>query len=97
MRIFRDDATLVASAALWPAIEAGLQRAQHFVRLASPAAAASPWGDREISWWLARRSPARLLIAVTGGEIACDPRGQDVDWARTTCLPPSLRGASPSP
>jgi len=93
VRVFRDDATLVASAALWPAIEAGLERAQHLVLLASPAAASSPWVDREVGWWLARRPLANLLIAVTGGDITYDPSQRDFDWSRTTCLPPSLRGA----
>jgi hypothetical protein len=92
VRVFRDDATLVASAALWPSIETGLKLSQFFVLLASPAAAGSPWVERELQWWLANRAHDRLLIAVTGGDIAYDSRAGDFDWKGSTCLPQTLRG-----
>jgi hypothetical protein len=92
VRVFRDDSSLPASAALWHGIEAGLQKSQYFVLLASSAAAASPWVDREVRWWLVNRDQARLMIVVTAGEIVYDAAMHDFDWQSTDCLPPGLRG-----
>ena len=92
IRVFRDDASLPASAALWPSIEAALEKSQHLVLLASPSSAESVWVDREVRWWLANRRPERLLIVVSAGEIAYDEVVRDFDWQRTNCLPPALRG-----
>lgn len=93
VRIFRDDASLAASPTLWLSVEAGLQRAQTFVLLASPTAAASPWVEREVRWWLENRSLGTLLIVVTGGRITYDSLRGDFDWSQTDCLPPALHGA----
>jgi len=92
IRVFRDDASLPASPALWPSIEAGLAKSAHLVLLASPASAESVWVDREVRWWLEHRRAEGLLIVVTAGEIAYDETTSDFDWQRTTCLPPALRG-----
>lgn len=92
LRIFRDEASLSASAELWRSIEAALEVSRHLVLLASPAAAASPWVDREVRWWLHNRSPSTLFIVVTSGSIAFDRRAGDFDRAGTDCLPPSLHG-----
>lgn len=91
-RVFRDTTNLAASAALWPNIVAHLERCDWFILMASPAAAASEWVGREVAWWLAERRVGKLLIAVTDGEIAWDPRARDFDWHRTNCLPSVLRG-----
>jgi len=92
LQVFRDDASLPASAALWPDIEAALGRSRHLVLLASPSSAASPWIDREVRWWLAHREPSTLFIAVTAGEIVYDASRADFDFARSTCLPAALQG-----
>lgn len=92
IRVFRDDSSLPASSALWPEIEAGLKESQYFVLLASPAAAASTWVDKEVAWWLAHRQHERLLIVVTGGRITYDGAQSEFDWRQTDCLPSSLRG-----
>lgn len=91
VRVFRDDSSLPASAALWPAIETGLRLSEYLVLLASPASAASTWVDKELQWWLANRPRDRLLIVVTAGRIAYDAHVHDFDWEQTDCLPPSLR------
>lgn len=69
LRVFRDDADLGAAPALWGAIERAMAASDWLVLLASPAAAASPWVNREVSWWLANRSPERLLVVLTEGEL----------------------------
>lgn len=92
LRVFRDDDSLPASAALWSGIEAALARSQHLVLLASPGSAASPWIDREVRWWLAHRDPDKLLIAVTAGELVYDRGQADFDFPRSSCLPAALKG-----
>jgi WD40 repeat protein len=93
LRVFRDNASLSANPGLWSAIEEALASSEWFVLMASPEAAQSPWVGREVSWWLANRSPQRLLVVVTGGEFAWDGQAQDVDWVVSTAAPPGLRGA----
>jgi WD40 repeat protein len=89
LRVFRDDASLSANPELWRSIEQALASSRWFVLLASPQAAASEWVDREVAWWLDHRGPDRLLIVLTGGELAWDDEGGRLDRERTTALPPT--------
>jgi WD40 repeat protein len=72
IRVFRDDTNLSATPDLWASIEEALSRSTWLILLASPDAAASPWVNRELEWWLAHRSPNRLLIGLTAGELHWD-------------------------
>jgi hypothetical protein len=47
------------------------------------------WVRREIDWWLANRSAARVIVAVTGG-LAWDEATGQVDEQRTDALPPAF-------
>jgi MTH538 TIR-like domain (DUF1863) len=93
LRVFRDQTSLSADPGLWSAIEIALSRSSWFVLMASPKAAASPWVDRELRWWLERRSVKRLLIVVTSGTLEWDEAAGDFDPAGSTALPAALRGA----
>jgi WD40 repeat protein len=90
LRVFLDDANLAVSPGLWSAIALALGDAGYFLLLASPAAAQSPWVQREIEHWLAVSTRERLFIILTEGEITWSGEGQDFDWATTTALPPAL-------
>lgn len=91
MRVFVDQHSLGANAALWKTIERALGASEWLLLLASPAAAASPWVCQEVAWWLAHRSPERILIALTDGGIVW--QGQAFDAARSDALPEPLREA----
>jgi hypothetical protein len=93
LRIFRDQTGLSANPHLWSSIASALDASQHFVLLASPDAAASPWVNREIEHWLERRPGSSILIALTDGELAWDAAAGSFDWQQTTALPPALRRA----
>ena len=93
LRLFRDKTGLAVSPGLWPAIEAALGSSEFFILIASPEAAASDWVAREVQWWCANRSPDKLLIVLTGGELEWG--GHDFDWARTTALPGVLMNVLP--
>jgi WD40 repeat protein len=93
LRVFRDNASLTANPGLWSSIEQALADSDWFLLMASPEAARSPWVDREVAWWLTNRSVQRLLIVLTGGQLAWGSAG--VDWSVTTSLPPALHAALP--
>ncbi|HEV2779537.1 MAG TPA: TIR domain-containing protein [Actinophytocola sp.] len=93
LRVFRDNASLSAQPDLWSAIERALSRSDWLILMASPEAARSPWVNQEVSWWLANRSPDRLLIVLTSGEFSWNQERGDVADAASTALPPALHGA----
>jgi WD40 repeat protein len=92
LHVFRDKTSLAVNPTLWPSIQSALDRADHFILLASPESAASAWVGREIEHWLARHRAARILIVLTGGSLEWDDAGA-IDPDRTDALAPSLAGA----
>jgi hypothetical protein len=90
LRLFRDTTNLTATPHLWDSIEQALRSSEWFILLASPNSARSTWVRREIDWWLANRSPARLIIAVTAGSVAWDEGTGRVDEQQTDALPPAF-------
>lgn len=92
LRVFRDQTNLRIEPALWPSIVDAMSQSSWFVLLASPAAAGSEYVDHEVKWWLDNRTPTRLLLVVTDGTVEWDRQHNDFDWARSSALPPSLRG-----
>ena len=92
MRVFRDRTSLAATPSLWSSIEQALKNSDFFLLLASPEAAASPWIAREVSWWLNNRSPATMLIVLTGGQMSWDSAKADFDRQTTSAVTPALLG-----
>jgi len=95
VRIFRDKTGLSASPALWNSIVRALEVSEYFLLLASPQAAKSEWVNQEVSWFLHNRTTDKILIVITGGEVAWSSTTGDFDWPSTTSLPQALRGAFP--
>ena len=92
LRIFRDQTSLAADPDLYATIERSLGESRHFVLLASPAAAQSPWVRREIRYWKEERERDTFFIALTDGAIRWDNAAGDFDWRATDALPEELRG-----
>jgi WD40 repeat protein len=92
IRVFRDEASLSASPALWSSIAEALDGSEFFLLLASPEAAESGWVDQEVRRWFERREPSHLFVVLTGGDLEWDAGAGDFDWGRTTALPPVARG-----
>jgi tetratricopeptide (TPR) repeat protein len=90
LRVFRDDTSLSATPHLWPTIRQALGESRYLILLASPEAAASPWVDKEIAYWLEAKSADTLLIAVTDGELIWD--AGSTAFAAGSSLPPSASG-----
>ncbi|MEU4688312.1 TIR domain-containing protein [Actinoplanes sp. NPDC023714] len=89
--IFRDQTGLAVTPKLWTSIQEAMDGSKHFVLLASPEAAGSPWVNREIEHWLATKSPDRILPVVTDGEWQWDPDARDFT-PDSTSVPDALRG-----
>ena len=92
LRVFRDDTSLSATPSLWPTIEQALGQSRFLILLASPEAAASPWVNKEVAYWLEHKSADTLLVAVTDGELAWDNSLGDFAWRERMPLPPVLTG-----
>jgi TIR domain len=92
LRVFRDDTSLSATPSLWPAIEQALGQSRYLILLASPEAAASPWVDKEVTYWLDNKGADTLLIALTGGALAWNAAVGDFAIGDGRPLPPALAG-----
>lgn len=90
LRVFRDDSNLTATPQLWGSIEEALCSSSWFILLASPDAANSPWVAREVQWWLDNRSPERIMLGLTAGQLAWDQENNAVDIQKTDALPQNL-------
>ncbi|MEU4619566.1 TIR domain-containing protein [Actinoplanes sp. NPDC023801] len=89
--IFRDQTGLSVTPGLWSSIQKALDGSEWFVLLASPAAARSPWVNREIEYWIATKPAGRILPVVTDGEWRWDAEHGDLS-ADSTAVPDALRG-----
>jgi WD40 repeat protein len=94
LRVFLDTASLSTSSELGGSIVDALGRSRFFILLASPAAARSPWVEREVAWWREHRDPHTFLIADCGADLNWDDRLGD--FAADANVPPSLRGWFPA-
>jgi TIR domain len=86
LKVFRDKSSLGASPELWPSIIAALSDSEYFLLMASPQSAESKWVQKEIDWWLDNRSPEKLLILLTDGELLWDDAGGGFNSLRTNAL-----------
>jgi WD40 repeat protein len=92
VRLYRDETDLAAHPDLWSVIVQALDRSRYLLLIASPAAAGSPWVERELVHWLAHKGHQTLLIVVTDGVIEWDGR-QRCFSPRSTALPPAVQKA----
>ncbi|MBV8540262.1 MAG: TIR domain-containing protein [Pseudonocardiales bacterium] len=92
LRVFRDTTNLAANPDLWSSIENALASSTWLVLMASPQAAESKWVNRELVWWLQNKSPQRVLVVLTEGELAWGKDATD-GHRMTAALPPALQDA----
>ncbi len=92
LHVFIDKESLFANPALWPTIEKALSESKHFLLVASPESARSPWVIREVQWWITNRPIDKQLIVPTDGELVWDTNNADFDWDKTTALPRIISG-----
>jgi WD40 repeat protein len=63
------------------------------ILLAANQSAESKWVDDEIDYWAANKSIDKVVVALTGGEIAVDAEAQRIDWDKSTALSERFRAA----
>jgi WD40 repeat protein len=91
LRIFRDQSSLSANPHLWSSITAALDASDWFILLTSPAAAASVWVDREVSYWREQKDPDKIIPVLTDGSLGWDEASGRLD--ALSSVPPSLLDA----
>jgi hypothetical protein len=92
LRIYRDATNQAATPALWESIVRALNASRFLILIASPEAAASPWVDKEVAYWLTHKSANTLFIALTDGELNWDNQARDFLQRQGSTLPPALKG-----
>jgi WD40 repeat protein len=93
LHVFHDKANLSVNPELWSSIIAALDESEWFILLASPEAATSIWVDREIEYWLGRRSVDRILMVLTDGALTWTENPAGFDPRRSGALPARLMHA----
>lgn len=89
-RVFRDDSNLSANPGLWTAIRQGLESSRWLILIATPEAAASPYVDREVSWWIQEKGLDSILVVLAGGELRWKDPGRGFVPSPHLAVPPSL-------
>lgn len=86
--IFRDRDELPATDSLSAEIRAALANSEYLIVVCSPAAAASPWVNKEIEEFRRHRDGAHILCVIVGGE----PNASTSDKfpSELECFPPAL-------
>lgn len=85
--VFLDNSSLSAAPSLESSIAQALVDSSWLIVLLTEAAAASPWVNQEISWWLDNKDASRMLLVHVDGHVAW----QNGFTATSTAVPPSLR------
>jgi tetratricopeptide (TPR) repeat protein len=86
--IFRDREELAADAALLERVDGSLARSAYLIVLCSPAAARSPWVEKEIVRFKVRHGEERVLAVILAGA----PRASEVAGRKDQeCFPAALR------
>ena len=92
VRLYRDRTNLDANPDLWAAIQKALDASSHFIVVASPAAAASPWVRRELDYWLSTRGQSGLLLVLSNGTLTWDTVAGRFDDNLSNALPDDMLG-----
>lgn len=92
LAVFLDKTSLAAEQDLPAALQRALMASRHFIYLASPEAADSPWVGKELITWRAAHGGNGLLIALTAGDLQWRDDLGDFDPDVSNALHPELRG-----
>jgi WD40 repeat protein len=91
LKIFQDIDDLAATANLSDTLRAELVGSQTLVFLASPAAAASPWCNDELSYWIDHRPANELVVVLTDGTLEFDKDAEfPTRFDTSTAAPPAF-------
>jgi hypothetical protein len=72
LSIFRDVSDTGLNPSLWGTVQRQMAGSDWLIVLACPESAASRWVHQEVDHWCATKSVERVLLVLTGGELAWD-------------------------
>ena len=90
VRTFRDETSLQAGDELVKEIRSALDQSEFLIVLASKAAAASKWVNREVEHWVKTRGFDSIIIVLLNGTIDWDHENQKINSTLTDALPKCL-------
>lgn len=91
LKIFQDIDDLAATPNLSDTLRSELVGSQTLVFLASPAAAASPWCNDELSYWIDHRPTNELVVVLTDGTLEFDKDAEfPTRFDTSTAAPPAF-------
>ena len=90
LRVYRDQTNLTANPNLWSTIQAALEKSEYLLLLASPAAAASKWVQKETQFFCDQRGADNIILVLTDGKLSWDDKEEDFDWKLTNAIPGTL-------
>jgi WD40 repeat protein len=90
LEIFLDESSLSASPHLWRSITRALDQSEYLILLASPESGKSKWVNKEIEYWLQKKTIDNILIVLTGGNINWDDKKSFFIDHENNSLPPIL-------
>ncbi|MEV4512280.1 TIR domain-containing protein [Dactylosporangium sp. NPDC049525] len=92
LKVFRDETDLGVNPALFTTIAGALDRSARLVVIASPAAAASEWVNREIQHFRDGTPGREILLVLADGTFVWSEEDREIDFAASTAAPAALRG-----
>jgi hypothetical protein len=90
LRVFRDDTDLIATPDLFGRLTDAMDASRFLVVVLSPHAAASEWVNKEVTHWLERDSPERMLMVLAEGTLDWDEENHCLDPSRSNAALPVL-------
>jgi hypothetical protein len=90
LRVFRDDTDLIATPDLFGRLTASMDGSRYLVVVLSPHAAASEWVNKEVTHWLERNGPDRMLMVLADGVMDWDEANGCLDPSRSDAAVPVL-------
>lgn len=91
LAVFQDIDDLAATPDLEGAFTQLFAESQTLVFLASPGAAASPWCNDEVSYWIRNRPPEQMVVVLTDGTLTFDrDAAHPIVFAESSAAPPAF-------
>jgi tetratricopeptide (TPR) repeat protein len=89
--IFQDDKDLTVGSDLDIRVKDALEASRYLIVIASPRSAASPWVDREVSYFKSMGRRDRILVLIIDGEPTASRRAHTARSDQVECFCPGLR------
>jgi hypothetical protein len=90
LRVFRDDTDLTATPDLFGRLTSAMDSSRYLVVILSTHAAQSEWVNKEVSYWLSKYGPDRMMLALADGTLEWDESAGRMDPDSSSAALPVL-------